>query len=594
MRNKGYKVLLAVFMYFLAGCQALPSKSGTTMDKMKATVKSGIAKNNNIGKTSLPKSVDNQLVEKFDSTNMLMKTAPKLPQQRFNVTAENTDAKTFFLGLVEGTDTNIIVHPKVEGSISLNVNNVTIEEVLEMVRKVYGFGYEKTNSGIKIYQAGLQTKTFKINYLQLNRSGSSSTKVSSSGLDGGSSSSGDSDDSSDSGTSDSSGGSQSSNINTQSDANFWEELRTSLRAIIGSQEGRKIAVNPMSGFVMVTAMPDELNKVAEFLQESEQSLNKQVILEAKILEVELNDGYRAGINWALITEHVNASQLGAALHGQEDNFDFSTTLPRASGATTLTSDLEAAGGAHIAPTIPVTSSSFGGILTLGMNFRKLATFVELLGSQGNVQVLSSPRVSTMNNQKALIKVGDDEFFVTNITTTTTTTNGVTTSSPTAEFEPFFTGIALDVTPQIDERNNVTLHVHPTISTVTTKNISVVFTSGTEQYPLAKSAIRETDTVIRAQSGETVVIGGLMRDKMEEATTGVPLLKDIPFFGKAFRQTRQRSRKSELVILLRPLVLPPNTWNDALEQTYQTLDSMDIGFHVGGNVGLYGSMAERSK
>lgn len=219
-------------------------------------------------------------------------------------------------------------------------------------------------------------------------------------------------------------------------------------------------------------------------------------------------------------------------------------------------------------------------------------FLEMLGSQGNVQVLSSPRVSTMNNQKALIKVGTDEFFVTGVTTNSAVSGGDTTTfSPTVKFNSFFSGIALDVTPHIDEKDNITLHVHPTVSLVTEKVKTVTLTGNQQTFPLAQSTIRESDSIVHAQSGELVVIGGMMQDKMSEVVSGVPFLMDIPFVGKAFRHTRQEVKKSELVILLRPVVISENGWNKELEKTYDSFDTLDRGFHFGPHWDELGTMAE---
>ena len=225
-----------------------------------------------------------------------------------------------------------------------------------------------------------------------------------------------------------------------------------------------------------------------------------------------------------------------------------------------------------------------------MNYRKLATFVELLAAQGNVQVLSSPRITTSNNQKALIKVGNDQFFITNFTLTKSTNlAGVETESPSVTLNPFFSGIALDVTPQIGD-DDITLHIHPTISTVT--NTKADFPgAGANGIQLAKSSVRESDSIVRAKNGQLIVIGGLMQDKTAELITGIPFLKDIPFVGAAFRHTRQQASKSELVILLRPTILDDYKIKNQLQNTYKRINDLDRGFHVGGGDKWYGNLGE---
>ena len=598
------KCIVSLCLISMLGCSVVPSRQGTALDHIQKDLKDATAVNKKFKPIAeLPSAVENSLKPRLElaknNNQELMQ-----PEVKFNVIADAVPAHAFFLGLVEDTDINIALHPKVKGAISVKLKNVNVMDTLDVIQRMYGYGIEIENNNIRILPAELQTKTFKLNYLDIVRDGSSETKISSSGLDNkssgsNSSSTGSSSSSSGSGSSNSSNGagesagsSINSKINTTSNSHFWEKLETTLKTIIGTDEGRKVAVIPITGMVIVQAMPDELMKIEKFLKQAELFLNRQVILEAKILEVELNDAYRAGINWSLLSRHLNASQLGG---GVDTTIDVGKAIPIAAGSVTSnlpTVNMDASG--HTPPGVATNASPFGGVFTLGFNYNRLATFVEMLGSQGNVQVLSSPRISTTNNQKALIKVGSDNFYVTDITSSVTASASSTVSSPTVKFDSFFSGIALDVTPQIEEDGHVTLHVHPTVSTVTS-NSQILKIDGKETtYPLASSTIRESDSIIRAENGQFVVIGGLMQDKTGEVITGVPLLKDIPFVGAAFRQTSQQAKKTELVILLRPLVMDNHGWSTELEDSFEKFDKLDQGFHVGGNVGLYGTMAEKKK
>jgi MSHA biogenesis protein MshL len=168
-------------------------------------------------------------------------------------------------------------------------------------------------------------------------------------------------------------------------------------------------------------------------------------------------------------------------------------------------------------------------------------------------VLSSPRVSAVNNQKAVIKVGQDEFFVTDFSTTTTT-GTATTTTPSVTLTPFFSGIALDVTPQISGDGSVLLHIHPSVSRVEDQDKEITFGEESLTLPLALSTVRESDTIIRAKSGQIVVIGGLMEDILTDEEAATPFLSDIPMVGELFKHKRQRKAKTELVILLKPLVV----------------------------------------
>jgi MSHA biogenesis protein MshL len=173
-------------------------------------------------------------------------------------------------------------------------------------------------------------------------------------------------------------------------------------------------------------------------------------------------------------------------------------------------------------------------------------------------VLSSPRVSTLHNQKAIIKAGSDEFFVTGVKSDTTTGTSTNTSLN-VELTPFFSGVALDVTPQIGEDGTVLLHIHPTVSEVSDQSKRVNFGGGSSDLPLALSQIRESDSVVRARSGQLIVIGGLMRETRRRADYRTPLLGDVPLLGRLFRSEREQTRTVELVLLLRPLVPTDADW-----------------------------------
>ena len=621
------KKILYLTLSIVIGACSTPAKYGTVLDITKTEFKQDLnAEKLRQVIAKIPNSIVNILTPKVNNMELAESNANNQIEKKFNVIADNAVAKSFFLELVDGTPFNIVVHPEVQGTISLSLKNVTINDVLEAVQKIYGYGFEYSPQSVRIFPVSLQTKVFKLNYLDLVRVGNSSTSVSSASATfsttgnsgGGSSSSGGAttstnNASSNSNNSNSSGNNNSldtitSKISTTSNTDLWEQLLKSLQSMIGADvnktgdsksNGKGVAINKMAGMIVVTAYPNELQKVEQFLVDTERTLNRQVMLEAKVLEVDLNDGYRSGINWALLNDNLQASQIGIDLNNEAD-ISASTPITDVKAGNTNNVDLSS-GLKHLAPKLPATAvTSFGGLLSLGINYRKLATFVELLSAQGNVQVLSSPRITTSNNQKALIKVGSDSYFITNISTSTTTAVGTTagqsnssTSTPTVTLNPFFSGIALDVTPQIGE-DDITLHIHPTISTVAQDPQQIPglgANGGTGSVNLAKSTVRESDSIVRAKNGQLIVIGGLMQDKTAELITGVPFLKDIPFVGTVFRHTRQHATKSELVILLRPIILDDYKIKTQLQNSYQRLNQLDQGFHVGGNVKWYGNLGE---
>ena len=221
------------------------------------------------------------------------------------------------------------------------------------------------------------------------------------------------------------------------------------------------------------------------------------------------------------------------------------------------------------------TSAFGGVFSLALNIGDFSSFIELLESQGNVQVLSSPRVATLNNQKAIIKVGVDEFFVTDVSSTNIASGNTTSVNPSVTLTPFFSGVALDVTPQISGDNNVTLHIHPSISDVVDQQKTVTIGTATQEIPLARSTVRETDSIVRAASGQVIVIGGLMQDIINDQNAGTPGFKDVPLLGNLFKHTKKASKKSELVILLKPIVVEDSkTWNADMQNSLEEIQRMN--------------------
>jgi MSHA biogenesis protein MshL len=467
-------------------------------------------------------------------------TAPH--ESKFDINVKNVDAQSLFLGLVKDTSYNMVVHPEVKGAISLNLQNVTVPEVLSVINDVYGYPIKRNGRMFQVLPAGIRTEVFKVNYLNIRRQGLSETRVSSGSVSAADSNNSSSNSSTNSVDDDQNNSSQQgrlvgTHIITSGRSDFWGELKQNLNVLIGEGDDRRVIVTPQSGMIIVRALPSEIKVVKEYLLAAELIMKRQVILEAKILEVTLNDDFQSGINWTAIGnpsagKSVIASQGGA-------------TVANAGGQNLIA--IPGATGIRSANTAT-------GIFGLTLSLNDFTGIIDLLETQGTVQVLSSPRISTVNNQKAVIKVGTDEFFVTEVTNNVTSSaSGPAVSSPSVELTPFFSGIALDVTPQIGVDDSIVLHVHPTVSEVVEQQRS--FTVGDQPFelPLAQSSIRESDSIIYAQSDQVVVIGGLIQNVSKTSNAATPWASKIPIIGNAFKQKDQRSTKRELVILLRPRV-----------------------------------------
>ena len=537
----------------LAGCKSVPDSPTFVKNALdEAIANSSTSKKATKPKplVNMPSAVQNEIMQH----SMQQAKQSLLAEKRLQIAANEVDAKSFFAAIVDESAYSVAMHPDVSGNITLNLKDVTLDEVITVVEDLYGYEIQRKGKIIQVYPAGMRTETIPLNYLYITRNGSSSTSVNSGGLSSNdsrnrgssSSSKGNSNNSnlSNNGSDGQSGANQNGssqnssgiNIYTNSQSDYWVELQANLLSLLGVAQGRNdeartVIVSPQAGLVTVRAMPNEIKVVKKFIRDSAENLRRQVIIEAKIMEVTLNDDYQQGINWDEVLGHVGSTDIA-----------FSTA------------------GGLAGNTI---STLIGGTTSIGFKNKDFAGVINLLSTQGNVQVLSSPRITVTNNQKAVIKVGNDEYFVTDVSSTTTTGTS-TTVTPEVDLTPFFSGIALDVTPQISESGEVILHVHPAV-TITEEQVKLIQLGGDEiVLPMARSSVRESDTIIRAKSGEIVIIGGLIETRKVDSESKTPLLGDIPWVGELFKSKRQKTEKKELVILLKPIVIGQDTWKNQLK------------------------------
>ncbi|MFG6461127.1 secretin N-terminal domain-containing protein [Roseateles sp. DXS20W] len=488
--------------------------------------------------------------------------APALPPEpRFDLIVNGAPARDVFLSLVSDTRYSMLVHPSVAGTLSVTLKGVTLRESLDAIREVYGFDYAIDGRRITVFPPTLQTRVFSINALALQRSGRSEVRVSSGAAPlsnpnnaGGST-----------GTTGAAGAGgantvlqqESSQLSTKVTSDFWAETSAALRALVGGGEGRTVIVSPQTGTLAVRAMPEELRHVEAWLKATRVAVERQVMLEAKIVEVELREGYQSGIDWSRVGDRGAIGQTSANPSIPSGvNGIINPLVSNTRGLPTLSTGTQSPSWPDLIPLPSAGGGTFGLALARG-GFQALLSFIE---SHGDTQILSSPRIATLNNQKAVLKVGTDDYFITGISGsnsgTTTGTNGTTTNQiPTLTLTPFFSGIALDVTPQIDAADTITLHIHPSVSNVTEKVKQVDLGSvGNFRLPLASSSVNETDTVVRIPDGHIVAIGGLMQMEATRRGSGLPGADSNPITSLLFGNRANNGRKRELVVLIKPSII----------------------------------------
>jgi MSHA biogenesis protein MshL len=479
-------------------------------------------------------------------------------EQRFDISVVNAPAAQVFMALVDGTNYNLLLPPDVTGNITLHLKRVTVKEALGIIRELYDYDFTIRGNRILVIPNTLQTRMFQVDYLASRRYGGTQTRVLSNVPPPSDSTTT---------TSQTDTNTDSANVFTGVVSDFWGDLTNAIAASLNCQvtskydgtgmafaltkndqvkcpDGRFLSINRQSGVVIAKAYPAELREIKKIIETLQGGATRQVMLEAKLIEVSLSDGFEAGIDWSRLQNGNNSN-----------SWAWSGTT---SGTGFLTS-----GSA-----IPVLTGK-------GASFDSTIKFLQ---TQGTVHVLSSPRITTLNNQKAVLKVGEDKYFITGVDSgDVSSNNSITTNSsislPDVTLNPFFSGITLDVTPQIDEVGNITLHIHPSISQVSEQKLNVNFgdIGGGINYELPTASVqtKETDSIVRVQDGMIVAIGGLMSQESRAGENKLPILGDIPFLGNLVKDTNRGTRKSELVVLIKPTIIrTPEDWQrdmDALSQ-----------------------------
>ncbi len=449
-------------------------------------------------------------------------------QQRHTVTMVDMDLREALAALSRLSDVPIAAEPDVSGKVNIAVEKKTLSEILQVMVRPLGYSAYVERDMIVVAKPRMITRAFYVNYLRAKRTSSSVTSASiSSGNSGSFSSTNASGSSGDGGSS----GSGDVSVTTSGSSDSWAALREGLNLIVfggekveTSNSGKKIIINDMAGVVYVTDTEENMALVGAFIDDVSKELKRQVLIQAHIVEIALDNEFSLGVDWNSVFNSLNTTVSQVFRNPVSNTF-----------------------------TIDINSSDFSLML-------------DAFKEQGNVNMLSSPKVSAMNNQKAIIKLTTKEVTWVNQTITNTTGETLSTST-TPQIDEV--GLFLDVTPNISADGIITMHVHPSISDI--ESISTA-PDGLSNKPVIN--VREVDTIVDIKSGQTVVIAGLISDRSREVKRSVPLLGDIPYLGLAFSNFHQEHKKIELVIFLTPFVVEAGSAEKIKEQHEERLREMD--------------------
>ncbi|MCX5902482.1 MAG: secretin N-terminal domain-containing protein [Proteobacteria bacterium] len=479
-------------------------------------------------------------------------------QKTYTLQMRDADIQDLLLAFSREINANIVVDPKISGRVTIDLKGVTLEQVLDVVCGQLNLEYKREGNLIKVFKPSLDTRIFFLDYITTVRKG----KGLASGGVGGRSSSGTQGSGSGTSAGSTSGSEQTSagysEVTTADESDLWKDIDKGLQSL-KSTDG-VIIVHKTSNTVLVKDYPAQIRKIAEYLELVTGSVQRQVLIEAQIIEVYLDNTFKAGIDWGYIQSLPQMSNLswGLATNGASPwlGYPGSTNTNQGSSGSSGT-------GSQTQP-IPGDwkVKPFGGIFRIGGPDQIVALndIIEALSTQGDVNIISSPKISTLNNQPAIIKVArEDPYFQ----TTRQTVYGE--SNTTTEVNFISIGVVLAVTPQIGSDGIITLTIHPSV----TDKVGEATSVQGDKVPIVD--VRETDTVVRVNDRQTILFAGLMQNKVTEDVIAVPLVSEIPWLGYLFKHTSREVRKTELVIMLTPKVVTSENMRELAAPEQQRLE-----------------------
>ncbi|MDD5029903.1 MAG: pilus (MSHA type) biogenesis protein MshL [Rhodoferax sp.] len=526
---------------------------------------------------------------------------PSVRQELYSVVMKNVNVQDLLFALARDAKLNVDIHPSIAGIVTMNVHDQTLTEILDRVARQVDLRYDIAGKNLSIEPDSPYLKHYRVNYPNIQRDSKSSiatsTNVASTGGGAGSSAGG----------SGSGSNASTSSIENTSNNRFWQTLTANLTDLLREtdklvpeataatasarpaatggllgqvagalqgapnpnvlaaapataaseprsifREAASVIANPETGFISVRATQNQHAKVSDFLERVLSSARRQVLIEATIVEVDLSNRFQQGIDWSMLQGGGNTTGSGIVIR------------PLGGG----TNGLQTGGVVSSIATLALNRTGAWGGST------DISIMLSLLESFGTLKVLSSPKVSVLNNQSSVLKVVDNKVYFTISVTPGTAATATTAATPalyTTDIKTVPIGFLMTVVPQISEGNEVTLNLRPTISRITgyATDPNPVLAQNNLVNRIPEVQTREMESMLRVQSGDIAILGGLMQDSRNNNADGVPGLNQMPGLGDLFKYRNDSSSKSELVIFLRPTVLR----DASLEADFKNFRSM---------------------
>ncbi len=479
--------------------------------------------------------------------------------QKMTIKLEGGSLRQVLMAMITPTKYSIVIDPEVKGTVpQMNLKNVTLEQALYFILSPLGYEYKWEGNVLHVYKPKMVTRIFTLNFLPAERKGKrkvsyssmSTTAMGRGGMSQGGIGYG--------GIGGYAGGggygragigmgmnASTSSIDTKNTTSLWSDLSVGLSTIVLNQskaqykeepkpislsdnEGRELIISPQSGIVLVRAEEERVNQAASFIESLQGSSQRQVWMEVKILEVELNAAHQLGINWESVLK-------AAGFFGTLEST--STLLYPAASFDSGSATTQALSGEK-------------GLFSFSVSNKKIDLLIKALRTQGKVEVLSSPRISALQGEKALIRVIREQPFFT-LQTQISQSYGGQVVAPSIMVQVVPVGVVLDIIPSISPKGDVVFSINADVSEL----VRVAeFSSGSSRASQPVIDRRSIDTVIKAKKDRTVIIAGIIKKRKEEVEKGIPLLMNIPFVGTAFRRKEVTWSHSELAIFITPVIV----------------------------------------